>query len=56
MTLLLPREKEGGGGIDREFVMGIYTLLYMKRILSKIYCIAKGTLLSITNNVYGRRI
>lgn len=56
MNLLLPREKEGGGGIDREFVMGIYTLLYMKRILAKIYCIAKGTLLSITNNVYGRRI
>jgi hypothetical protein len=30
MNLLLPREKEGGGGIDRGFVMDMYTLLYMK--------------------------
>ena len=35
MNLLLPGEKDRGGGIDREFVTDMYTLLYLKQITSK---------------------
>ena len=34
--------------IVREFGTGMYTLLYLKRMANKTYCIVQGTLLSIT--------
>ena len=34
-------------GIDREFGMDMYTLLYLKRIPTRSYCRARGTLLNV---------
>ena len=41
---------QGGkkGKRDREFGMDMYTLLYLKWITNKAYCIAQGTLLNFT--------
>ena len=34
-NLWLPKEKGGGGGINQEFGINIYTLLYIKQITNK---------------------
>ena len=44
------------GGIDWEFGIDKYTLLYLKQITNRTYCIAQGTLLISCNNLTGKRI
>ena len=40
-------KEEGWGGRDRELGIHMCTLLYLKWILTRSYCIAHGTLLSV---------
>ena len=48
MNLWLPAGMGGvGGEIVKEFGIDMYTLLYLKWINSRTYCIAQGTVLSI---------
>ena len=42
-NLWLPKGKGGGGRINQEFGINIYTLLYIKS--TRTYCITQGTLL-----------
>ena len=46
MNLGLPGGEGQGGGIDWEFGVDMYTLLYLKQITNKDQCIAQGTLLN----------
>ena len=45
---MVARGEKRGKGIVREFGMDMYTLLYLKWITNKAYCIAQGTLLNFT--------
>ena len=47
MNFWLPGRKGEGRGIVREFGIDIYTLLYLKWLTTRTYCIAQGTLLNI---------
>ena len=44
--LMVAREKDGEG-IVRKFGMDMYTLLYLKWIRTKTYCVAHETLLNV---------
>ena len=44
------------GRIKWEIGTDIYTLLYIRQITDKIYCIAQGTLLSTVSGQDGKRI
>ena len=45
--MFLPTYPCWGGGIVRIFGMDKYTLLYLKWITNRSYCIAQGTLLNV---------
>ena len=36
-----------GEGTVREFGMGVYTVMYLKQIIPRTYCVAQGTLLNV---------
>ena len=36
------------GGINQEFVINIYTLIYVKQTTNSMYCMAQGTIFSIS--------
>ena len=44
---MVAREERWRKGIVREFGMDMDTLLYLKWIINKFYCIAPGTLLNV---------
>ena len=45
--LMVTRGEGNWGGIVREFGIDMYTLLYLKWITNKTYCIAQGLILNI---------
>ena len=40
--VMVAEGKDGGEGIDREFGMDVYTLLYLKRITNKVLLYSTG--------------
>ena len=55
-NLWLPSEESGGGGINQEIGVNIYTLLYIKQIINKdlLYSTGSSTQYSVITNKIGR--